>query len=481
MVEVCDIPPDTRSLGAADSFLENSTAADQANEESETIEEQPPKVDGEADAVADFNPGSWDESQNMYGIIGLLHRREAMLPIDKPPETEHLKFLICPNPGEELVDGLEVQQRQRQNDRKGRGRGRDKAGKSGRYVPEMGKTETLNTTQRGQWWRNIGTGSISVIVRESFSLMSNELWTLPPGQYIQQAGPAEIFVTGQAAGLQRMPVQPRGWVTVDATAVGGPKYLEPVKAPRWRVVFSTGSTKGDIVVRDGVSLDSEEVAKLFSGMTVEQNGPQELLGDGIIRMPIVFNDTTASSSSGPSKPQVGWVTCDATAQGGPKFFEPCPPESEPVKPPSPQPQPSGEGTETSTQPAGEVFRESVVSGSWDKNRIWKVMSLDEDSGRTLPLTLKPEPYAPGCGKSPPADVFVRWLKNGDVVEQVGHSKKMKGNMVMPVRMQGKDGWVTRRFVDKSKDHPEEAWFVELRDGREAEREPRRPRGHKGDE
>jgi len=481
MTEVCETSPDGRSADAVDSSLKDLTLAGQANEHVEITEDPPPKEEDNADCIADFNPGTWDESQQMYGITGLLHCREAMLPAEKPSETEHLKFLIFPNVGEELGDGLDIQQRQRQNDRKARGRIRDKSGKSGRFVPEMGKTETLNTTQRGQCWRNIGADSITVIVRESFSLMSNELWSVPPGQYIQQAGPIEIFVTGQAAGLQRMPVQPRGWVTVDATAVGGPKYLEPVKVPRWRVVFSTGSSKGDIVVRDGVSLDSEEVAKLVCGTLVEQSGPQEFLDDGIIRMPNSFNDTTSSSPAGPSKPQVGWVTCDATAQGGPKFFETCPPEYEPEQSPESAIQPGGEDMQDSTQAAGETSRENVVSASWDKNRIWKVISLDEDGGRTLPLTARPEPYPPGSRKSPPADLVVRWLKNGDIVEQVGHSKKMRSYMVMPVRIDGKDGWVTRRSVDKSKDHPHEAWFVELRDDRETEREHRRTRTQQGDE
>jgi len=85
---------------------------------------------------------------------------------------------------------------------------------------------------------------------------------------------------------------------------------------------------------------------------------------------------------------------------------------------------------------------------------------------------------------------VRWLSNGEVLEQIGHSKKTRGYMVMPVKVvrdakgedvvgrDGKDavGWVTRRLVDKQRESnaAEGAWLEEVFDGgEEAERERRR--------
>ncbi|CAK0809849.1 unnamed protein product [Prorocentrum cordatum] len=73
-----------------------------------------------------------------------------------------------------------------------------------------------------------------------------------------------------------MPVLSRGWATVDATAVGGPRYLRPVRAATWQVVFTSGDPRGDIVVRESLSLESPEVAMLFCGAVVEQSGPQEV-------------------------------------------------------------------------------------------------------------------------------------------------------------------------------------------------------------
>merc|ERR1712039_1131040 len=245
---------------------------------------------------------------------------------------------------------------------------------------------------------------------------------------------------GQACGLQRMPVQPRGWATVDATSVGGPKYLEQVSVPSWRVTFKSGSPKGDIVVRKDKSLDSEEVAVLFYDAKVEQAGPQETLEDGIIRMPVSFND-----GSGRGRLKQGWVTCDASAQGGPKFFETC---------------------EASRGGDGDDL--GGAAGNWDKNRMWRVVNLSSNDGRALPVVNKVEPYAPGT-RAAPEDIVIKWLHNGDILEQVGHSKKVKGYMVMPVKLTSKDaadveGWVTRRLVDKSRDSESASWLEEIKDG-----------------
>jgi len=456
------------------------------------------ELDFASAAEADFNAWSWEPLTQRYGIIGLLRYREAMLPIPKPTETGHLKFLICPSPifDDRLEPETLPEPRDRQRggpDRKGKGKGKEKPVKGGgRFIQDMGTTQVHPGSQRGQWWRNVAADRLDVIIREQFSLASTEIWKVPAGHYVAQGGPCEVFISGQATGLQRMPVLPRGWATVDASAVGGPKYLEPVRTPRWKVVFSSGSNKGDIVVRDGVSLESDEVAVLLCGTHVDQCGPQELLEDGIIRMPIVFAAGVGrepSSASQPPKRRTGWVTCDATSQGGPKFFEPCPEELEPPRttlqqgPPAPEPahggaalgDPGGPGALVSGGRAG-------APSSWDKNRLWKVVHLEASAGsRQLPMVSRAEPYAPGTGRVPPEDVVVRWLQDGDVVEQVGHSKKMRGYMVMPVRFflseaargpgareepDKAEGWVTRRLVDKSRDHADMAWFEELRGAEE---------------
>mmetsp|Transcript_24780 Transcript_24780/g.65869 ORF Transcript_24780/g.65869 Transcript_24780/m.65869 type:complete len:456 (+) Transcript_24780:36-1403(+) len=430
---------------------------------------------------ADFDKAAWQLEAQKYGVIGLLNLREAMLPIPKPPEVAHFKFLICPSsvadlPGPdrdsyEQRDARDARRLGAENaDRKGKGKGKGKDGKGGRFVQDMGKTEVMTGSQRGQWWRNCPANKLDVIVREQFSLQSPEIWKVPPGHYVQQSGPVEVFVSGPAEGLQRMPVLPRGWVTVDASAVqfGGPTYLEQIRCPRWKVIFQSDSNMGDIVAREGCSLESGEVAVLLCGTRVEQSGPQEVNNDGIVRMPIVWPEHVGrdpSDSSRPPRRRGGWVTCDASAQGGPKFFEPCHDEEVDARPPE----------------DFDPVADRHGGGTWDKNRMWKVVNLGTDPLRALPIVNRMEPFAPGTGKVPPDDVLVHWLADGEIIEQVGHSKKMRGYMVMPVRPPGSVenggtiGWVTRRVVDKTREGPEDVWLVEIRNGLEADRERRRNR------
>jgi len=433
-------------------------------------------------AVASFDSDVWEPSSQRYGVYRLCRIRQLMLPIEQPSETLHLKKLNCPRSVDDSSQFESVvppdtrgQLRGSAGAPKGKGKGKDKMLRGGgRLVPEMGRTEPMPNWQRGQWWRNVGAQDLDVIIRGDFSLVSPEIGKIAPGHYVQEAGPVEVFVEGQACGLQRMPVQPRGWVTVDASAVGGPKYLEPVRAARWKVVFNSGSNKGDIVVRDAVSLESAEVHVLVHGTVVEQGGPQEVLKDGIIRMPINWTDGKTHQL------RTGWVTCDARAQGGPIFFEPCSEDNDLDKqaPQSFETKVGGSGVE---KPSG--------GGVWDKNRIWRVINLGP--GDNLPVVTRAEGYPPTLNGSrmPPDDIVVRWLGDGDQVEQVGHSKKTRGYMVMPIRFvprsesdqpapEGEvaDGWVTRRINDKEKDPTQLPWMEEVRpEGAEA----RRPRNRKG--
>lgn len=334
---------------------------------------------------------------------------------------------------------------------------------------------------------------MDVLVREEISLTSKELFTVPPGHYVQQAGPAEIFVSGQAQGIVRMPVLSRGWATVDATAVGGPKYLQPVRAATWQVVFTSGDPRGDIVVRENLSLESPEVAMLFCGAVVEQNGPQEV-EDGLTRMPIAFAEPSASSKA--PRNMRGWVTCDATSQGGPRFFAPVEVDEDSLPPAPPRPDEAAQepGREAGGRDGAGGGRGRAAGSSWDRNRYWRVVNLPEDGSRLLAVVKAPEPFAPDKDKTP-GESLVKWLANGDVVEQVGHSKKSRGYMVMPVRLEARlgdasavggeaDGWATRRLVDRDRDATGGSWFEEVQaDGRTRipERAPRPKRDRRNED
>mmetsp|Transcript_58525 Transcript_58525/g.151242 ORF Transcript_58525/g.151242 Transcript_58525/m.151242 type:complete len:497 (+) Transcript_58525:67-1557(+) len=455
------------------------------------------RVDEET-AEADFDKEAWAPADSKYGILGLLNLWEAMKPIEKPEEVATLKLLVFPKYEVEGA-GAEADRDaggSREDRRLAKGKGKGQEGKlpeppkgGGRFVADMGKTEVQAGSRRGHWWRNCAEGNLDVIVRDQFSLYSTELCKIPPGGYVQQSGGCEIFVSGPAAGLQRMPVFPRGWATVDASTVGGPKYLEMVRKPTWKIIYKSGSAKGDIVVRESLSLDSKEVAVLSIGSRVEQSGPQEIQGDGIVRMPITFGQGIArdpSDASRPARVSCGWVTCDATSQGGPRFFEPCADE-EPTAGGAASSSGKGGGDGKGTRANRNRERDrGDGDGDWDKSRMWKVVNAGGSGDRKLAIVTRPEPFAPG--RAPPDDMLLKYVNEGDVLEQIGHSKKMRGFMVMPVHdaggSKGDGGWITRRVVDKTRDVPEDVWFVELRNGIEVEPRDRRRgnlRGHGVDE
>merc|ERR1719215_603709 len=108
-----------------------------------------------------------------------------------------------------------------------------------------------------------------------------------------------------------------------------------------------------------------------------------------MRMPINFSD--GRNSSGKSRQGRGWVTCDASAQGGPVFFEPCPEDNDLVEttwaPPATQAE-SGAGTI-----GGFGIDKPTAGGSWDKNRTWRVVNLGPRDH--LPVVTRAEGYPPG--------------------------------------------------------------------------------------
>jgi len=119
--------------------------------------------------------------------------------------------------------------------------------------------------------------------------------------------------------------------------------------------------------------------------------------------------------------------------------------------------PAASGTRPWQPSRARVAPQPAAAGSWDKERTWKVVNVE---GNQLPVVRQPEPYSPGSGRIPPDDSVIVWLENGDIVKQTGHSKKVRGHMVMPVQLGSGpealgEGWVTRRLVGTSA-----IWFVE---------------------
>jgi len=120
----------------------------------------------------------------------------------------------------------------------------------------------------------------------------------------------------------------------------------------------------------------------------------------------------------------------------------------------------------------KIFDQPEKIVPWEKIRVWKVVNIEPDDEPLLPVVSRAEPHPPDSTRLPPDDMVVKWLQNGDIVRQLGHSKKMRGYMVMPIRTQRTEepedineedpqqveGWVTRRLADK---YAEKYWFEEL--------------------
>jgi hypothetical protein len=118
------------------------------------------------------------------------------------------------------------------------------------------------------------------------------------------------------------------------------------------------------------------------------------------------------------------------------------------------------------QAAHDPGGSSSSKAAWDKVRKWRVTDLPEEE--LVPLVSVFEPFGPGIGRQPSDDIVLKWLETGDVVRQTGHSKKIKGYMVMPVKLVGSspdeeevEGFVTRRSNDKARDNGEAVWFEEV--------------------
>lgn len=282
---------------------------------------------------------SWDPHDRVYGILHLLQCR-AVMPSNspKPAEVAHLKYLATASSGhgkKHKSHKASASKAQASTPALEDAAQNDASGSAGGIMaPEVHDGELAEVFEEaggaGSWWRILGQDEM--LVRKDISLFSQELRRLKPGSHVQQSGHARRFVSGQMNGIVRLPVRPSGWVTADARAAGGPRFLEPTEAPRWLVVYESGLPHGDVLVRAGSDLDSKEVAVLRHGDVVEQIGSQET-HSGVVRMPVAVPEGAATlqgagadaksrgrGGSSPPSGATGWVTVDARGAGGPVFL-----------------------------------------------------------------------------------------------------------------------------------------------------------------
>lgn len=96
-------------------------------------------------------------------------------------------------------------------------------------------------------------------MRRDFAIDSPEIRKVDPGHSVQQFGPPETLISGPSTGLIRMQIFPRGWVTVDARAQGGPLMLKRAQSPpppeAQRSSSSSSSSSED---EEGEDEDEEE-------------------------------------------------------------------------------------------------------------------------------------------------------------------------------------------------------------------------------
>lgn len=293
-----------------------------------------------AQAYGSFDAGAWAPATHQYGLLHLLMARSTMLEdlAAVAPARNALKALdtrLC-SPALGPVQGGPA------------GRGSPGGGlgspamlldeecdSDASYISEGEPAEPSQPVswgrgQRGAWWKVRSSLRDDLVVRAGVSLASAELRRFAPGELLQQKGHPRVLSNGRFQGYIRMPVQPAGWVTADASRSGGAQHLIRAHTPRWRAVYQSpsSSSNGDVIVRGSVELHSEAVVSLWCGDVAEQAGPSVEYHSGILRMPIVASGRSAAASGEDAAradgvvPKVsGWVTVDATAAGGPVFFK----------------------------------------------------------------------------------------------------------------------------------------------------------------
>mmetsp|Transcript_28992 Transcript_28992/g.46742 ORF Transcript_28992/g.46742 Transcript_28992/m.46742 type:complete len:315 (-) Transcript_28992:96-1040(-) len=290
----------------------------------------------EANGDASFNAAAWSPEDQAYGLFYLMVIRQTMEPekLPKPAEIAHLKFVASRDIKVDHPPSERKHRRQQRSAEESRSDD-DDSDEISEGEPYEESEQASWPGKRLSWWRVHSLLNEDVVVREGLSIASAELRRLSPGEALQQAGNARCFISGRAKGCIRLPVKPRGWVTADATRAGGPRYLVSTTPPRWRVDYRPRDGDGDatVKVRSDVALDSEEVAVLYYGDIVEQAGPSEIRGQGILRMPVTSaiskrneadDDSPRGNQATNASKILGWVTLDASSAGGPVFFKPAP-------------------------------------------------------------------------------------------------------------------------------------------------------------
>lgn len=269
--------------------------------------------------MATFDAASWVPAKCEYGLLHLLICRDVLLKaLSTVPPVNRLKALdakLCspvlqPLAGPALRDALSPLPDAEVDDFD------DDASYISEGEPiELTEPVAWGKGHRGAWWRVRPSLREDLVIRHGISVSSAEICRAAPGETLQQKGKPRVILEGRSQGCIRMPIQPYGWVTADASRAGGPQFLTRVHAPKWKVVYQSptpSSSSGDVTVRALAALTSEAVSSLFFGDTVEQAGPTIVLVDGIVRMSII--------TIGPVK-SFGWVTVDASAVGGPVLFK----------------------------------------------------------------------------------------------------------------------------------------------------------------
>lgn len=276
--------------------------------------------------AATFDAATWAPERCEYGILHMLICRETLQEdLERPPPSDRLKALDTKQcgspiqkptrgyPGKEMPPVLDFEIEVYEDD--------DAASYISEGEPQE-SSEHMNwgKSQRGAWWRVRGNLREDLVIRSGLSLCSAELRRAAPGDVFQQKGMPRVISAGKSQGCIRMPIQPSGWVTADASRVGGPQYLVRTHAPQWRGVYqSPGNGTGgkDVIVRASFELDSEAVGHLSCGDIVEQAGPLITRPDGITRMQV-----SSRAANGFNGERIsGWVTTDASSAGGPVFFK----------------------------------------------------------------------------------------------------------------------------------------------------------------
>lgn len=215
-----------------------------------------------------FDSTAWVPEQHVYGLLPLLMCREVIREeLTLPPPDDRLKAVDSKHCESQIFKPPRKEPSTKDLDD-------EDEDDACSYISEGEPCERSDVvswgkSRRGSWWRVRSNLREDLIVRSGVSLSSVEIGRCVAGDLFQQKGKPRMLISGKGHGCIRMPIQPSGWVTADASRAGGPQYLIRTHAPQWRAIYEAGGK--DILVRTTVELDSEVVAILSCGDIVEQD------------------------------------------------------------------------------------------------------------------------------------------------------------------------------------------------------------------